>query len=172
MMMNCFCGMVDQWKASSLISSQDHYQRSSPLRIADMSPSGFEPAQNLRAPQNFGLFTKIEMGCVTGFWCTFSAQFFHDIIPWQFQCHTFFPYQDIKQNVVLSSYSDNWWGDNCKIYPKSSSKTMADRGEKRARWKNKNLNISRMEKLSLVRHLVCFHSWYVIFFLFFWFCAW
>ena len=24
-------------------------------------------------------------------------------------CHTFFPSQDIKQNVFLSSYLDNWW---------------------------------------------------------------
>ena len=34
-MMNCFCGMVDQWKAFSLISSRDHCQRSSPSRISD-----------------------------------------------------------------------------------------------------------------------------------------
>ena len=27
MMINCFCGMVDQRKALSLTSSQDHYQR-------------------------------------------------------------------------------------------------------------------------------------------------
>ena len=31
MMMNCFCGMVEQQKAFSLISSQDHCQISSPL---------------------------------------------------------------------------------------------------------------------------------------------
>ena len=36
MMMNCFCGMVDRRKAFSLISSRDHCQRSSPLRISDM----------------------------------------------------------------------------------------------------------------------------------------
>ena len=35
MMMNCFCGMADQQKAFSLISSQDHCQRSLPLRISD-----------------------------------------------------------------------------------------------------------------------------------------
>ena len=27
----------------------------------------------------------------------------------KFQSHTFFPSQDIKQNVLLSSYLDNWW---------------------------------------------------------------
>ena len=35
MMMNCFCGMVDQQKAFGLISSRDHCQRSSPSRISD-----------------------------------------------------------------------------------------------------------------------------------------
>ena len=44
MMMKCFCGMVDQQKAFSLISSQDHCQRSSPLRISDMLQAGYEPA--------------------------------------------------------------------------------------------------------------------------------
>ena len=27
----------------------------------------------------------------------------------RFHCHTFFPFQDIKQNVLFSSYLDNWW---------------------------------------------------------------
>ena len=35
MMMNCFCGIVDRRKAFSFISSRDHCQRSSPLRISD-----------------------------------------------------------------------------------------------------------------------------------------
>ena len=47
MMMNFFCGMVDQRKAFSLISSRDHCQRSSPSRISDTPRAGFEPAQNL-----------------------------------------------------------------------------------------------------------------------------
>ena len=51
-MMSCFCVMVDQRKAYSLISSQDHCQRSSPLPISDTLQAGFEPAQNL----NSGLF--------------------------------------------------------------------------------------------------------------------
>ena len=46
-MMNCFCGMVDRQKAFSLISSRDHYQRSSPSRISDTLWAGFEPVQNL-----------------------------------------------------------------------------------------------------------------------------
>ena len=47
MMMNCFCGMVDRRKAFSLISSRDHCQRSSPLRISDTPRTGYEPAPNL-----------------------------------------------------------------------------------------------------------------------------
>ena len=47
MMMNCFCGMVDQRKAFHLISSQDHWQRSSPSQIFDTPQAGFEPVQNL-----------------------------------------------------------------------------------------------------------------------------
>ena len=47
MMMNCFCGMVDRWKAFSLISSQDYCQRSSPSWISNKPQAGFEPAQHL-----------------------------------------------------------------------------------------------------------------------------
>ena len=43
MMMNCFCSMVDQRKAFSLISSWDHCQRSSPSRISDMPRAGYHP---------------------------------------------------------------------------------------------------------------------------------
>ena len=50
-MMNCidelFLWYVDQRKAFSLISSREHFQRSSPLRISDTSHAGFEPEQNL-----------------------------------------------------------------------------------------------------------------------------
>ena len=61
-------------------------------------------------------FTKINRGSGTSFWCTFSVWFFHEnvfyLILYQqtkFQCHTSFPLQDIKQNVLLSSYLDSWW---------------------------------------------------------------
>ena len=47
MMMNCFCGMVEWRKAFSIISSWDHCQRPSTLRISDTSQAGFEHAQNL-----------------------------------------------------------------------------------------------------------------------------
>ena len=47
-MMNCFCGMVDRRKVFSLISSQDHCQRSSQSQFFDTARAGFEPVQNLR----------------------------------------------------------------------------------------------------------------------------
>ena len=45
-MINCFCSMVVQRKAFSVISSQDHYQSSSPSQISDTLQAGFEPAPN------------------------------------------------------------------------------------------------------------------------------
>ena len=47
MMMNCSCGMVERRKTFSVISSRDHYHRSSPSRVPDTPRAGFEPAQNL-----------------------------------------------------------------------------------------------------------------------------
>ena len=47
MMMNIFCGMVDRRKPFSLISIQDHCQRTSPSRISNTPRAKFEPAQNL-----------------------------------------------------------------------------------------------------------------------------
>ena len=47
MMMNCFCGMVEQRKPFHLISSWDHCQRSSPSQISDTPQAGFEPVQNM-----------------------------------------------------------------------------------------------------------------------------
>ena len=46
-MMNGFCDMVDQQKTFSLISSQEHCQRSSPSWISDTPRAEFEPARNL-----------------------------------------------------------------------------------------------------------------------------
>ena len=56
----------------------------------------------------FGLFTKIKRGFGTNFWWKFPAWFFPKnvfyLILYQqakFQCHTSFPSQDIKQNVLI-----------------------------------------------------------------------
>ena len=43
-MIDCFCGMVDDEKR---LASQDHRQRSSPLRICENSRAGFESAHHL-----------------------------------------------------------------------------------------------------------------------------
>ena len=71
----------------------------------------------------FGLFTKIKKGSRISFWCTFSAWFFHANAPYlilyqltKFQCHIFFPSQDIKQNLLLSSYLDIWWCHKLKRF--------------------------------------------------------
>ena len=44
---NCFCDMFEQRRASKLISSRDLCPRSSLSRISDTPRVGFEPAQNL-----------------------------------------------------------------------------------------------------------------------------
>ena len=49
MITNCFCIMVERWKAFSLISSRDHSQRFSPSSISDMLRAGFEPVQGLNS---------------------------------------------------------------------------------------------------------------------------
>ena len=63
----------------------------------------------------FGLFNKIRKGSGISIWCIFSAWFLHKVVPYvifyqltMFQCNTFFPFQDMKQNVLLSSYLGNW----------------------------------------------------------------
>ena len=54
--------------------------------------------------------------------------------------------QDIKRKVLLSSYLDSWDVINFKIFLKSTSKAMADRGTKRGKQKYKNSNISRTKR--------------------------
>ena len=62
-----------------------------------------------------GYLTKFKKGSGTSFWCICSALFFHKnvsyIIIYQLTkvlCHTIFPSRDIKQNVLISSYLENW----------------------------------------------------------------
>ena len=97
----------------------------------------------------FGFFTKIKRGSGTSFWCTFSAWFFHKnvfyLILYQrakFQCHTSFPSQDIKQNVLLSSYDDV---TNYKIYVGSTLKQWLT-GRKRGGDRNTKIWISQEGK--------------------------
>ena len=53
---------------------------------------------------------------------------------------------DIKQNVLLSSYSTVDDVINFKIYLESSSKAMTDREKKRGRLRYKHLNILRTKR--------------------------
>ena len=57
---------------------------------------------------------KVKMGLGLAFGAHFLHGFFHKNVPYlilyqwtKFQCHTLFLYQDIKQNVLLSSYLDS-----------------------------------------------------------------
>ena len=55
-----------------------------------------------------GYLPKLKTGSGTSLWCTFYAWFFHKNVPclilylWTKFQYTFFPFQDIKQNVLLS----------------------------------------------------------------------
>ena len=86
----------------------------------------------------------------------FGSQFLHDFsiktfltqysINWQsFNVILFFTSHDIKQNVLLSSYLDNWDVINFKICLQSSSKAMADR-EQKGKEGNTKIWISRERK--------------------------
>ena len=46
-MMNCFCGMIDQWKLFTIYFSQDHCQRFPPPQIFNTLQGEFEHALNL-----------------------------------------------------------------------------------------------------------------------------
>ena len=112
----------------------------------------------------FGLFTKNKNGSGYSFWCTFSAWFCHKnvrhliLYQWtKFRCHTFFPSQDIKHIVLLSSYLDSWHDViNFTIYLQTTSNTMGDREIKRARWKYKKLNISRTKRAFWMKKKIFF----------------
>ena len=104
----------------------------------------------------FGLFTKIIKRSGTSFCCIFSAWFFHKNVLclilhlWtKFQCHTFFPSQDIKQIVLLSSYLNSSWYHRLWDLTWSSSKLVADR-EKMKENGNTKIWISR-ERNELLR---------------------
>ena len=115
----------------------------------------------------FGLFTKIKKGSGTSFWCTFSAWFFHKNVPYlilyqwpKFQCHTFFPSQDIKQNVLLSSYLNSRW--HHKFQDLSSIKLSSNgwQGEKEEKVKIQKFEYLQNEKSFLDEIKNIFHSFW------------
>ena len=99
----------------------------------------------------FGLFTKIKKGPRINFWCTISAWVFHTNAPYlmlyqltKFQRRIFL--QDIKRNVLLSSYYTIDDVINFKIYFRSSSKNMTEGGGIRESQNYKSLSISRTKR--------------------------
>ena len=61
-----------------------------------------------------GYLAKLKRGLRLAFGAHFLHDFFHKNVPYlilyqwtKYQCHTFFPSQDIKQNVSLRSYLDS-----------------------------------------------------------------
>ena len=137
MMMNCFCGMVDRWKAFSLISSRHHCQRSSPSRISNTPRAGFEPAQNLSsglvewscavvittAPQRHYLFYP----CFFFTWsvCFCNIEFFRDIFAgnppfnfhqcciFQVQCMLHLTSFFLQYSPFLQKHSNNYVCTEC-----------------------------------------------------------
>ena len=93
-----------------------------------------------------GYFSKIKKESGASFWCTLSAWFFRKNVPYlilyqwtKFHCHTFFLSQDIKQNMLFSSYLDSWWPHKLffiKIFLGSTSEAMADLEKKRGEDEN------------------------------------
>ena len=101
----------------------------------------------------FGYLPKLKRSLGLAFGAHFRHDFFHKNVSYlilylwtKFQCHTFFPSQDMKQNVLLSFYLDIDDVINFKIYLRSSPKAMADREKKMGGQKNQNLDIPRTKR--------------------------
>ena len=110
----------------------------------------------------FGLFTKIKKGSGTSFWCTFSAWFFHKNVPYlilyqwtKFQCHALFLSQDIKQNVLLNFYLDNWW------HHKLNLQSSGWQGEKEG--KTKILKLEYLENENSFLDEIKKHTFFIVF---------
>ena len=103
--MNCFCGMVDQWKAFSLFSSRDHCQRSSPSQISDKPQARFQPVQNLSS--GFVEWSSAVVITTTPWHHWFLAELF---------IYSFFIYKWLTANEITiynkNSYVIVKWGKN------------------------------------------------------------
>ena len=118
----------------------------------------------------FGLFTKIIKRSGNISCCIFSAWFFHKnafyliLHLWtKFQCHTFFPSQDIKQDVLLSSYLDNWWRHKLLRFIFDHPLKQWPTGRKRGKDRNRKIWLSQEWKELFYEIKRIFHSfWRVI----------
>ena len=113
----------------------------------------------------FGLFSKIKKGSGASFWCTFSAWFFYKNVPYlilyqwtKFQCHNFFPSQDIKQNMLLCSSLDNWWHHKFKDLSLINLLSNGWQGEKGWRTEIQKSEYLKNEKNFLDETKNIFHS--------------
>ena len=114
----------------------------------------------------FGIISKIKKGSSVRFWCTFPAWLFHKNVPYlilyqwtNFQCHTLFLSQDIKQNLLLSSYLDSW---NIKFWDLSwiNLYKIDWQGIKRGKTKIQKLEHLENEKSFLDEIKNIFHSFW------------
>ena len=107
------------------------------IKIFDNPLSKYLTFKIIYAPNGCSwLLTKLKKGLELAFGKHFFHDFFTYLILYQvtkFQMPCFFSLQHIKQNMLLSSYLDNY----------SSSKAMADREKKRWEGKNRKISISR-----------------------------
>ena len=123
------------------------------LRPFDYSVSKYLIFQRISCVHgSFGLFSKIKKGSGASISCTLSEGFFCKNVSYlilyqwsKFQCHTFFLSQDIKQNMLLSSYLDNWWPRKLYYFSWINLWSNGWQGKKRKR-KYKNLNTSRTKR--------------------------
>ena len=104
----------------------------------------------------FGLFIKIKKGSRASFWCTFSVWFFCKNVPYlilyqlyqwtKFQCHTLFLSEDIKENLLLSSYLGNWWHHKLHDFSWINLQNNGWQGEKEEKTKIQKLGYLENEK--------------------------
>ena len=113
----------------------------------------------------FGLFVKVKKGSRNSLWYTFSAWFSKKNVPYlilyqwtTFQCHTFFPSHDTKQNALLSSYFGSWWRH--KLWDLSSINLQNNgwQGEKEVETKIQKSEYLENEKSFLDEIKSIFHS--------------
>ena len=115
----------------------------------------------------FGLFSKIKKRSGARFWCTFFAWFFHKSVSYlilyqwtKFQCHNLFLFQDIKRNVLLSSYLDSWWRHKFQDFSCIKLKSNGWQGKKEGQTKIQKFEYLENEKSFLDEIKNIFHCFW------------
>ena len=97
--------MVDRRKAFNLISSRDHYQRSSPSRISDTPQAAFQPAQYLSS-------SLVEWSCAVVITTTPRCSGYHFFFNHSYESFCF----SITAPLVIFGFGLNkkhWTTDSC-----------------------------------------------------------